>query len=40
MKSVRLDVPPKGEGAEIIEGGPDEIAAELVKRIREKTGVI
>ena len=40
MKTVRLDVPPKGEGAEIIEGGPDEIAAELVKRIREKTGVI
>ena len=40
MKTVRLDVPPKGEGAEIIEGGPDEIAAELVKRIRENTGVI
>ena len=40
MKTVQLDVPPKGEGAEIIKGGPDEIAAELVKRIREKTGVI
>ncbi len=40
MKTVRLEVPPKGEGADIVKGGPEEIAAELVKRIREKTGVI
>ncbi|MCZ6696636.1 MAG: electron transfer flavoprotein subunit beta/FixA family protein [Acidobacteria bacterium] len=40
MKTVHLDLPPKSEGAEIIKGGPSEIAAELVKRIREKTGVI
>jgi electron transfer flavoprotein beta subunit len=40
LKSIRLAPPPKGKGAEIIEGGPDEVAQELVKRIREKTGVI
>jgi electron transfer flavoprotein beta subunit len=40
LKSIRLAPPPKGKGAELIEGSPDEVANELVKRIREKTGVI
>ncbi len=40
MTSIRLAPPPKGKGAEIVEGSPDEVAQELVKRIREKTGVI
>jgi electron transfer flavoprotein beta subunit len=40
MKTIRLDTPPKGEGAEIVQGSPDDIAGELLKRIREKTGVI
>ena len=40
MKTVQFSSPPKGKGAEIIEGSPDEIAQELLKRIREKTGVI
>ena len=40
MKTIRLAPPPKGKGAESVEGGPDEAAQELLKRIREKTGVI
>jgi electron transfer flavoprotein beta subunit len=40
MKTIRLAPPPKGKGAEIVEGSPDEVAQELLKRIREKTGVI
>lgn len=40
MKVRKLELPPKGEGGEILSGSTDEIAAELVKRIREKTGVI
>jgi len=40
MKTVRLVPPPKGKGAEMVEGSPEEVAQELLKRIREKTGVI
>lgn len=40
MKTIRLAPPPKGKGAEIVQGSPEEIAQELLKRIREKTGVI
>ncbi|HYV19591.1 MAG TPA: electron transfer flavoprotein subunit beta/FixA family protein [Verrucomicrobiae bacterium] len=40
FKTVRLAIPPKGKGAEILTGSPDDVAKELVKRIREKTGVL
>jgi len=40
LKTVRVAPPPKGKGAELLTGGADEVARELVKRIREKTGVI
>jgi len=40
FRTVRLAPPPKGQGAEILSGPADQIAKELVKRIREKTGVI
>ena len=40
MKTIGLAPPPKGKGAEMIEGSPDEVAQELLKRIRENTGVI
>ncbi len=40
MRSIRLAPPPKGKGAEMVEGNPDEVAQELIKRIRENTGVI
>jgi len=40
FRTVRLAPPPKGKGAEILSGPADQIARELVKRIREKTGVI
>ena len=40
FRTVRLAPPPKGKGAEILSGAADQIAKELVKRIREKTGVI
>ena len=40
FRTVRLTTPPKGKGAEIVQGAPDVVARELVKRIREKTGVI
>lgn len=40
LRTVRLAPPPKGKGAEILKGSPDEVAKELVRRIREKTGVI
>jgi electron transfer flavoprotein beta subunit len=40
LKSVSLNPPPKGKGAEIVSGSPDEIAKDLVGRIREKTGVL
>lgn len=37
---LSLAEPPKSAGAEIVGGSPEEIAAELVRRIREATGVI
>ncbi len=40
FKTVRLAPPPKGKGAEMLAGPADQIAKELVKRIKEKTGVI
>jgi electron transfer flavoprotein beta subunit len=40
MKTIRLAPPPKGKGAEMLTGSADDIAKELVRRIREKTGVI
>jgi electron transfer flavoprotein beta subunit len=40
LKTVRLTPPPKGKGAEILSGSADDVARELVRRIREKTGVI
>jgi electron transfer flavoprotein beta subunit len=40
MKTLGLEPPPKGKGAEILSGSPDEIAKALVGRIREKTGVL
>ena len=40
FKTVRLTQPPKGKGAEILSGSADLIAKELVKRIKEKTGVL
>ena len=40
LRTVRLAPPPKGQGAAILKGAPDEVAKELVRRIREKTGVI
>jgi len=40
LKTVKLAHPPKGKGAEILKGSADEVARELVKRIREKTGVL
>jgi electron transfer flavoprotein beta subunit len=40
LRTVRLAHPPKGQGAEILKGSADEVAKELVKRIREKTGVL
>src|SRR2546426_7492360 len=40
FRTVRLGTPPKGKGAEMLAGPADVIAKELVKRIRERTGVI
>ena len=40
LRTVSLSPPPKGKGAEILSGSPDEIASELISRIRENTGVI
>jgi len=40
LRTVRIAPPPKAKGAEILKGSPDEVAKELVRRIREKTGVI
>src|SRR6185436_18184369 len=34
LKTVKLAHPPKGKGAEILKGSADEVARELVKRIR------
>jgi electron transfer flavoprotein beta subunit len=40
FKTVRLATPPKGKGAEMLTGPADQVAKELVKRIKEKTGVL
>jgi electron transfer flavoprotein beta subunit len=40
LRTVSLAPPPKGKGAEILTGSPDEVAKALVSRIREKTGVL
>jgi electron transfer flavoprotein beta subunit len=40
FRTVRLATPPKGKGAEMLAGPADQVAKELVKRIKEKTGVI
>ena len=40
FRTVRLAPPPKAKGAEILSGPADQVAKELVRRIREKTGVI
>ncbi len=40
LRTVSLAPPPKGKGAEILAGSPDEVAKALVSRIREKTGVL
>src|SRR5262245_31937097 len=40
FKTVRLATPPKGKGAEMLTGSADQVAKELVKRIKEKTGVL
>ena len=40
LRTIRLATPPKGKGAEMVRGSADEIARELLRRIREKTGVI
>ena len=40
LRTVGFAPPEKGKGAEILKGTPDEIAAELIGRIRENTGVI
>lgn len=40
LRTVGFAPPPKGKGAEILSGSSDEIAKELVTRIREKTGVL
>jgi electron transfer flavoprotein beta subunit len=40
LRTVSLAPPPKGKGAEILTGTPDEVAKALVGRIREKTGVL
>jgi electron transfer flavoprotein beta subunit len=40
MRTLSLAPPPKGKGAEILTGSPDEIAKALVGRIRGKTGVL
>jgi electron transfer flavoprotein beta subunit len=40
FRTVRLATPPKGKGAEMLQGAPDAVAREIVRRIRETTGVI
>ena len=40
VERVDLDHPPKGKGGELLKGTTEEMARELVRRIREKTGVI
>jgi len=38
VRLEELSLPPAGEGAEILEGGVDEVAAALVERLRERGG--
>jgi electron transfer flavoprotein beta subunit len=40
LRTLKLAPPPKGKGAEILTGSPEEVAKALVSRIREKTGVL
>ncbi len=40
LRTLSFAPPPKGKGAEILTGSPDEVAKALVSRIREKTGVL
>jgi electron transfer flavoprotein beta subunit len=40
IEFFELAVPPKKEGGEILSGSLEEIAGELIKRIRENTGVL
>jgi electron transfer flavoprotein beta subunit len=40
LRSLSLAPPPKGKGAEILTGSPEEVAKALVSRIRERTGVL
>ena len=40
FRTVGLAPPPKGKGAEMIQGAADQVAKDLVRRIREKTGVL
>jgi electron transfer flavoprotein beta subunit len=40
LRTVQVAPPPKGKGAELLTGSADAVAQELVRRIREKTGVI
>jgi len=40
MRILALTPPAKGEGAEILQGSTTEVVTELVRRIKEKTGVI
>ncbi|HJS72703.1 MAG TPA: electron transfer flavoprotein subunit beta/FixA family protein [Vicinamibacteria bacterium] len=40
LRTLSLAPPPKGKGAEILTGAPEEVAKALVSRIREKTGVL
>lgn len=40
LRTLSLSPPPKGKGATILTGSPDEVAKALVSRIKEKTGVL
>lgn len=40
LRVESLSIPPRGEGGEILEGSAEEVAREIVRRIREKTGVL
>jgi electron transfer flavoprotein beta subunit len=40
LRTLTLAHPPKGKGAEILTGSPEDVAKALVSRIREKTGVL
>ncbi|HEU4401917.1 MAG TPA: electron transfer flavoprotein subunit beta/FixA family protein [Candidatus Polarisedimenticolia bacterium] len=40
LKTLRLAPPPKGKGAEMLQGPADKVAQEILRRIREKTGVV